>query len=167
MSTFLKLHKSNQFWACDFHSCIPVDDVQRLWTPSARIVCHVLPTLPHPFPKQTSKHWPRVFETLYEYDAIACDPISVVLQSLRTAFVYRVNFTMHCGCALNMYADHLSPFGVCTSVDLEKFMIICSFIRVCVCVCVCAPPLSVLWEISLLLQYLGSLFHVICCLSLP
>ena len=40
-----------------------------------------------------------------------------------------------------MYGDHLSPFDVSTSVDLEipdyLFIYTCVCVGVCVCVCVC------------------------------
>jgi len=38
---------------------------------------------------------------------------------MQAVFVYRLIITLRCGHALNMYGDHLSPFGVSTSVDLE------------------------------------------------
>ena len=143
--------------------------MQRLWTSSDRIVCHVMfcPS-PTPFPKQISKHWPRVFETRYEYNAMACDdPISLVLKSLQAVFVYRLIITLHCGHALNLYGDRLSPFGVSTSVDLEIPDYLFIYACVCVCVCVRAPSNGVTWESSVLWPYLGSLFHVKCRLSLP
>jgi hypothetical protein len=112
----------NLFWVCNLHSCTCRwhAEVMNLFR-SYRVSCSAHPYLPppNPFPKQTSKHWPRVFETRYEYIALACDPISAVLKSLQAVLVYRLIITLHCGHALNMYGDHLSPFGVSTSVDLE------------------------------------------------
>jgi len=82
---------------------------------------------------------------------MACDdPISLVLKSLQAVFVYRLIITLHCGHALNLYGDRLSPFGVSTSVDLEIPDYLFIYACVCVCVCVRAPSNGVTWESSVL-----------------